>query len=154
MAERKRREPSWWQRYAGALAFIAVAILGSVYYSINSGRAEDAQRSAEAAHHSLVQSNKVVVEAARINCQNDRKFRLQYRERGRAVVTLLHVIVDQARDLRRTEALRERVRTQLSELRPFLHNIHIIPVPTCESQIANLKSALAEAERRGDSQSP
>lgn len=141
---------SFWQRYAGAIAFLAVLAAGVVMYIVASNQvggatesANQAKASAASAKQFASQGFSVVLDTARINCRQDRKFRVQYKRRGEAVVVLLQLLTQQER---RASKGSERAALALKKLRPLTGDIHIIPIPSCHDQISTLRKKLTLAE--------
>lgn len=141
---RASRQMSWWQRYAGAIAFIAVLIAGVVLYVLASNQVDQVQRAAHRAHLYTSQSNEGIVNAFASNCKQDRKFRVQYKRRGEAVIFLLHALAKQEKGVIRD---RPRARESLQAVRQYENLIRIIPIPTCDQQIAKLNQAVMPTQK-------
>lgn len=140
----------WWQHYAGAIAFGAVLIVAAVGYVLVSNKSSDATQAANEAKASSAsakqfasQGFQVVLETARINCRQDRKFRVQYKRRGKAVVVLLQIIAQQER---RASKGSKRAALALKKIRPYANDIRIIPIPSCHDQITTLRHKLTAAQ--------
>lgn len=128
----------WWKHYAGSVAFVTVLVVGSVLTAIaihaSSGAghsAYDAKRAAHSARSFAQHGLHETVRALFINCRQDHRFRVRYKERGKAVTVLLRV-----------EANEEPAHARHVLLRGLSKRTKPIPIPDCKQNNRQLRRAL------------
>lgn len=134
----------WWKHYAGAVAFLAVLVLGAVLYVVADDKVDEARTAAHRAHLFTSRGFQSIDDAFRLNCEQDRRFRVQYKKRGRAVVVLLQLTVNNERSIHSPKA-----RSALRKLLPLKRQVHVIPIPSCEEQIDVLRAGIESGQPTG-----
>lgn len=140
-AKRKSKRRIWWEHHSGSVAFVAVLVVGAVLLTAAQNASHNATEAADDAQMFAHQGFRATLAAAKSNCRHDRRFRIQYKRRGRATTFLLRVAIDRERHLHSPLA-----REQLRRLKRQRDRIRLIPVPSCFKQQRRLEHDLRQAE--------
>lgn len=135
MTERRHSEKARWRRDLVLMAAVLIALLG--VYVLNQSRQESRDEQARA------ENREAILDGIQANCEADRKFRIQYKVRGRAEKKLLVLFLELARQNLEAGGPDAQLNQDfIDEFGPLLERIRIITPPNCTIQRERIEAAL------------
>lgn len=124
---------------------VVVTLLLAPQISDNTNSIDQAALKAKTAQvlaKSTRSSQNAIIDVIRRTCEQDHKFRIQYKVRGKAEKKLLALFLELAKANAHNGTNVGLNEGFIDEFKPLLKRIHIIPPPDCDAQARRLRHGL------------